>query len=239
MRIAICDDSTQDARFVQNMVSSWVKNRNIKLQTETFSSAESFLFHYVEDKNFDILLLDIEMGNMDGVTLAKRIRKDNDTVQIVFITGFADYISEGYEVSALHYLMKPVQEEKLFTVLDRAANALQKTARFLLLPAEGKMCRMPVSTIVYAEAFAHSVEIHTVQETIPAKLSISELEKQLGDGFIRCHRSYLVGLKYISRLSRTEVMLDSGKTLPLSRTAAPLVHQAFISYYTGDQNETV
>ena len=239
MRIAICDDSAQDAQFVKNMVIHWAKSRKTELQAEIFSSAESFLFHYAEDKNFDILLLDIEMGNMDGVALAKRIRKDKDAVQIVFITGFADYISQGYEVSALHYLIKPVQEEKLFGVLERAAEALQKAPRFLLVPAEGEMRRVPVSGIVYAEAFAHSVELHTVRETIPAKISISELEKQLGDDFVRCHRSYLVGLKYISRLSRTEVTLDSGKTLPLSRSAAPLVHNAFISYYTEAQNEPV
>ena len=70
-------------------------------------------------------------------------------------------------------------------------------------------------------------------------MPISELEKLLGDAFIRCHRSYLVGLKHIARLSKTEVILDNGKALPLSRTAAPLVHKAFISYYTGDNNETV
>ena len=239
MRIAICDDSAEDAQFVKRMATRWAQDRKTELHAEIFPSAESFLFHYAEDKNFDLLFLDIEMGNMDGVALAKRIRKDKDAVQIVFITGFADYISQGYEVSALHYLIKPVQEEKLFGVLERAADALQKIPRFLLLPAEGEMRRVPVSGIVYAEAFAHSVELHTVQETIPAKVSISELEKQLGDDFVRCHRSYLVGLKYISRLSRTEVTLDSGKTLPLSRSAAPLVHNAFISYYTEAQNEPV
>ena len=120
MRIAICDDSAQDAQFVKNMVVHWAKSRKTELHAEIFSSAESFLFHYAEDKDFDILLLDIEMGTMDGVALAKRIRKDKDAVQIVFITGLSDYISQGYEVLALHYLIKPVQEEKLFGVLERA-----------------------------------------------------------------------------------------------------------------------
>ena len=119
-RIAICDDSQHDAEYVLSLLTNWANKNQIAIQTECFPSAESFLFHYAEDKTYDILLLDIEMGKMDGVTMAREIRRDNQTVQIVFITGYSDYISEGYEVAALHYLMKPVNEQKLYAVLDRA-----------------------------------------------------------------------------------------------------------------------
>lgn len=206
---------------------------------DTFTSAENFLFHYAEESDYDILLLDIEMGAMDGVTMAKRVRKDNEAVQIVFITGFDDYISEGYEVSALHYLMKPVKQEKLSAVLNRAAAAMQKAERVILLTVGGRIQRLPVSRVQYVEAFSHTVAIVTGTDTLQVKMPISEVEKLLGEGFSRCHRSYLVGLKHVARLSKTEVILDNGKTLPLSRSAAPLVHKAFISYYTGNKDETV
>ena len=154
-------------------------------------------------------------------------------------TGFADYISEGYDVAALHYLMKPVKQDKLFAVLNRAVAAMQKTERVILLPIGGEMLRVPVSQVQYVEAFSHTVAIITETDTIQVKMPISEVEKMLGAGFVRCHRSYLVGLKHIARLSKTEVVLDSGKSLPLSRGAAPLVHKAFVSYYTGEKDETV
>jgi len=238
-RVAIVDDSNIDAEYVQSILNAWAQDRQASVQVQCFASAESFLFHYADDKSWDILLLDIEMGAMDGVSLAKKIRQDNETVQIVFITGFAEYISEGYEVSALHYLMKPVKQEKLFAVMDRAVLAMHKAERTILLPVNGEMLRLPISTVQYVEAFAHTVSIITVTETIQVKMSISEIEKMLGEGFVRCHRSYLVGLKHISRLSKTEVILDNGKILPLSRNAAPLVHKAFISYYTGDRDENI
>lgn len=238
-RVAIVDDSTTDAEFVQGILNYYAELRQANIQAEVFPSAEAFLFRYAEDKDWDILLLDIEMGAMDGVTLAKKIRLGNDSVQIVFITGFADYISEGYEVSALHYLMKPVNENKLFAVLDRAAAAMQKAERVILLTVGGEMLRLPISQVQYVEAFSHTVAIITGTDTIQVKMPISEVEKLLGEEFIRCHRSYLVGLKHIARLSKTEVILDSGKTLPLSRGAAPLVHKAFISYYTGEKDETI
>ena len=238
-RIALCDDVPQDRAYIRSILTSWSENNKQLVHIEEFPSAESFLFRYAEDKAWDILLLDIEMGNMDGVSLAKKIRQNNESVQIVFITGFADYISEGYEVSALHYLMKPVKKEKLFAVLDRAVAALQKSERAILLPLGGEVLRLPVEQVLYVEAFSHTVAVVTSEDTIQVKMPISELEKLLGDVFIRCHRSYLVGIKNIARLSKTEVILDNGKALPLSRTAAPLVHKAFISYYTGDNHETV
>ena len=238
-RVAIVDDSTTDAGFVKGILNSWADLRQKNIQAVVFPSAESFLFRYAEDKDWDILLLDIEMGAMDGITMAKKVRQDNESVQMVFITGFADYISEGYEVSALHYLMKPVKQDKLFAVLDRAVASLQKTERVILLPVGGEMLRLPVGQVQYVEAFSHTVSIVTVADTIRVKMPISEVERLLGDGFVRCHRSYLVGLKHIARLSRTEVILDSGKSLPLSRGAAPLVHKAFVSYYTGEKDETV
>ena len=238
-RIAIVDDNQVDAEYVHSILNTWARDRQAGVQVQRFTSAESFLFRYAEDKEWDILLLDIEMGAMDGVSLAKKIRQDNETVQIVFITGFADYISEGYEVSALHYLMKPVKQEKMFAVLDRAVAATQKTERVILLPVGGEMLRLPVGQVQYVEAFSHAVAIITGTDTIQVKMPISEIEKLLGNGFVRCHRSYLVGLKHIARLSRTEVILDSGKILPLSRSAAASVHKAFISYYTGEKDETV
>ena len=238
-RVAIVDDSAKDAEFVQGILNSWVNRRLIDIQTQVFTAAEAFLFRYAEDKAWDILLLDIEMGAMDGVSLAKKIRQDNESVQIVFITGFADYIAEGYEVAALHYLMKPVKQEKLFAVLDRAVAAIQKAERAVLLPVAGEMRRLPVGQVAYVEAFSHTVAVTTEADTVQVKMPISEIEKLLGEGFIRCHRSYLVGLKHIARLSKTEVILDSGKALPLSRSAAASVHKAFISYYTGEKDEIV
>ena len=103
-KIAICDDSGADRQFVLNMVRAWASSAGHTVHIDDFPSAESFLFRYAEESDYDILLLDIEMGAMDGVTMAKELRKSNDTVQIIFITGYSDYISEGYEVAALHYL---------------------------------------------------------------------------------------------------------------------------------------
>ena len=161
-KIAICDDSELDWQYIAAFVAKWAANAGHTVQIDTFYSAEDFLFHYAEKKDYDILLLDIEMGRMDGVSLAKRLRQENDTVQIIFITGYSDYIDQGYEVAALHYLMKPIREEKLCSVLDRAAEKLAKNERILNLELSGEMVRVPIYQIRYAEVFGNYVTIHAL-----------------------------------------------------------------------------
>ena len=133
VNFAICDDSVVDSNYVKELVTQWGNDKKYQVNIDIFSSAEAFIFHYVENKEYDVLLLDIEMENMDGVTLARQIRKSNKSVQIVFITGYSDYIAEGYDVEALHYLMKPLKKEKLYDVLDRAVNKIMQNEKHLVL----------------------------------------------------------------------------------------------------------
>ena len=238
-KVAICDDNKTDAEYVVELLMEWAKERGYIVPAKWFPSAESFLFHYADNKSYNILLLDIEMGETDGVVLAKKIRQEDENLQIVFITGYPDYIGEGYEVAALHYLMKPVDRKKLFMVLDRAVTNLHKHKRAVLLPIDGEEVKVPVEAIQYVEAFSHKVSVVTTKGIYELRKSLSEMETLLGKDFLRCHRSYLVGLNFVAGLSRAKVTLDNGTELPLSRSFATMVHKAFIEYYTGDENETV
>lgn len=232
--IAICDDNDADIKYLSLIVFEWARTAKIQIRIETFPSAEAFLFRYADEKSYDILLLDVKMRAMNGIALARQIRTQNETVQIVFITGFPDFIAEGYDVSALHYLMKPVREEKLFAVLDKAAKNIGKSERFLLFPVNSESRRISVGDIACVESFAHSSVITTVSEKLEVKKKISDMEKLLGEGFIRCHRSYIVGIKHIQSISKTEVTLDNSMKLPLSRSNYNAVNQAFIRYFKGE-----
>ena len=227
-KIAICDDSQADRDYVASLVRRWASEGDRSAHIEALSSAEGFLFHYAEESDFDILLLDIEMGGMDGVTMAKRLRQSNDTVQIIFITGYSDYIAEGYEVAALHYLMKPLDENKLFSVLDRAAEKLQKNEKVLHLELSGEMVRLPIHRIRWAEVSGNYVTIHETTDH-SAKMALGQLERELDDRFLRIGRSAIVNLTQIARVTRTEIRLLSGDCIPLPRGAYETVNRAIIN----------
>lgn len=228
LRIAICDDSATDRDYLAGLARRWAGQRLHTVQLALYPSAESFLFAYAEDKTVQILLLDIEMGKMDGVTMARTLRKDNDGVQIVFITGYSEYIADGYEVEALHYLMKPVDEDKLFSVLDRAADKLCRNEQVLTLELSGETVRLPVYQIRYAEVQGNYVTVHAKSD-YTAKMTLSELETRLDDSFFRLGRSALVNLGYVARVTKTAVTLNDGSVLPLPRGAYDRINRAIIN----------
>lgn len=228
-RVAIVDDSETDAQFVRDLLIDWSENRQLGIQSQIFSSAESFLFRYAEDKDWDILLLDIEMGAMDGVTMAKRVRRDNEAVQIVFITGYSDYIAEGYEVAALHYLMKPVNREKLLSVLDRAMEKRRQQERCLILECAGELVRIPFYEIRYLDVRQNYVTVHA-KDDHTVKRTLGDLEKELDNRFFRVGRSMIVNLSFIQRVTKTEVRLSDGTALPLPRGAYEPLNRAIIAH---------
>ena len=228
-RVAVVDDRITDADYVQSILNSWAEQRQAKILVEMFNSAEAFLFCYAEDKDWDILLLDIEMGAMDGVTMAKRVRQDNEAVQIVFITGYSDYIAEGYEVAALHYLVKPVNHEKLLTVLDRAMEKRKQEERCLNLEAYGEMVRIPFYEIRYLDVHQNYVTVHAKAD-YTVKRTLGDFEKELDDRFCRVGRAMILNLKYIQRVTKTEVRLSDGTVLPLPRGAYEPLNRAIIQH---------
>ena len=228
-RAAIVDDNRIDASFTEQALTAWAENRQLAVQAECFDSAEKFLFRYAGDKAWDILLLDIEMNAMDGVTMAKKVRAQNEAVQIVFITGYSDYIAEGYEVAALHYLMKPVSRGKLFAVLDRALEKRRQEDRCLNLEATGEMVRIPFYEIRYLDVRQNYVTVHAKKD-YTVKRTLGEFEKELDDRFCRVGRSMIVNLRFIRRVTRADVTLSDGSVLPLPRGAYEPLNRAIIQH---------
>lgn len=227
--IAICDDSKTDAALVQSFLLEWAKQRGTEVEIEVFPSAESFLFRYDEYKAFDILLFDVEMSGMDGVSAARKVRRENEAVQIVFITGYSDYIAEGYDVAALHYLMKPLNKEKFFSVLNRAAQKIMQNERCICFESGGEMLRIPVYEIRYLEVFRNYVTVHAKRE-YTVKRTLSEFEQELGSGFHRIGRAVIVNLKFVAHVTKTEVQLSDGTVLPLPRGAYEPLNRAIIAH---------
>lgn len=236
IKVAICDDSREDREYITGLLNRWASETNRCLVIQSFLSAEQFLFQYEDEKDFQILLLDIEMGKMNGVELARKIRELNRDIQIVFTTGYPDFIAEGYEVDALHYLMKPISEEKLVKVMEKAAANLRKAEKYILLQDNGEVLKVAADAIIYIEVFSHSCVIHTKEGNVETRTAISKMENELGTGFVRAHRSYLVNLEHIRKIGKAEIELENGETVPLARRKYVEVNLAFVSFY-GERQE--
>ena len=228
MKILICDDEEAYVEILRAHVHEYMANRFVAHEIITSTDPTSVLH---SGTRFDLAFLDIQMAQMNGMELARKIRERNRRIQIAFLTGLPDFISEGYEVDALHYLIKPIQEKKLFQVLDRAALNLQQAPKVVLLPINGRPVRIPTTDILYAEAFSHTILLHLSGGEESLRMRMSDLQELLGEDFYRCHRSYIVSLEHIRHLSRSAVFLDNGQQIPLARSAYDGIHQAFIHFH--------
>lgn len=229
-KIAICDDEACEIESLSQMVKEWSRTSGYACTLCSFPSAEAFLFEYENDKTFDLLLLDIEMKALSGLDLARRIRADGCRCEIIFITSHFEFAGEGYEVDALHYLAKPIAGNRLAAVLSKAAKRLLAEPPFILISAEGGTIKLYTADIIYVEAFLHYLCICARQGEYRIKESLSAFAKRLPDGFFRIHRSYLVSLKYVAKITRTGIFMENGRELPLARGKYDAVNLAFIEY---------
>ena len=229
-KIAICDDDGQQRGHVQEIVAAWARKNRHLVELKQYADSGSFLFDYAEEKDFDILLLDIEMPGSNGIELAKRVRKDSAGVQIIFVTGYYDYFSDGFDVSALHYLIKPVDERKLFPVLDRAADNLSYRQRSVLISTSDADIKVSLADITYVESENVYVIVHTVRGDYRTRISLAKFAEQLDDTFLKVHRSFVVGLKYIKKITRTEITMQNGDVVPIRRGMYDDVHAALVRH---------
>lgn len=229
-RFAVCDDNQEDMEYIEKLIRVWNQSAGYQIRIERFPSGEAFLFAYEDDPGFDVLFLDIEMKEISGIDLAQKLRELGSGIQIVFVTGYMEYIAQGYDVEALHYLLKPVTEEKLCGVLNRAMERLKNRERELTLATPEGIVRIPLAEIRYLEVMGNYVTIYG-RESYSVKRTLSQLEELLDERFYRIHRSYIVNMQLVKKCTRTEVILKDDTVLPLSRRNYEGLNRAMIMYF--------
>lgn len=230
LKLAICDDDATQRDYLVDLVGAWAKKNRHLIELKQYMSADSFLFDYSEEKDFDILLLDVEMPGRSGIELAKEVRQENQTVQIIFITGFYEYFSDGFDVSALHYLIKPADAAKLMPVLDKAVGNLSSRMRSVLLATPEGDIKISLADILYVEAENVYLNVHTTHGTYRTRMTLGKFLAESADTFFKVHRSFLVNLRYIKKITRTDVTMSNKDTVPLSRGIYHDIHAALIKY---------
>ncbi|MGN0976649.1 MAG: LytR/AlgR family response regulator transcription factor [Faecousia sp.] len=219
LRIGICDDFLEARFSLRCALERALERRGMEASFSEFSSGERLL-HWLENHlgELDLVFLDMEMGQLDGIDTARRLRAADDGLQLVFVTAYAHRVFDGYGVGALGYLMKPPKPEQLEDILARAAAALEKDAEKVFLCQSGEVTyRIPLKTIRYFVSDRRRVTCVTQGRSCTFYGKLDQVEQQVGQGFVRIHQRYLVRAGAVDRFSGSEVSLGD-TVLPVSRS---------------------
>ena len=230
MRIAVCDDEERFRLDIKKHIDQIYNSLDVVV--DSFSGGRELLAAF-ETRPYDLVFLDIEMPEMDGITLAKKLRVCSEKVFIVFLTGHVEYALEGYEVNALRYLTKPVQDDKLREVLRYVSDKMVEKKQ-ILIKVDGEEHLIDVSDILYFEAQNQYIMIYTTDADYLVRYNLSDYENELkADGFFRTHRGYLVSLGKVKKIGKNEVIMEGNVTVPVSRSMMPKLKDALYAYVEG------
>ncbi len=231
MKVAFCDDDVALAALLQSYAEAWGLAANRTMECSTYRTSEEFLLAWTSSTKFDAIFLDIEMGTLSGLELARVIRSINNDVSIVFVTGHSEYALEGYSVDATHFLLKPVARETFFECLNKieARMRLDMKSTFLIEKG-GKTIKLHYDELLYFESLAHILKAHTTRGAIEYRAKISDIEQRLTqqDGFVRIHRSFLVNINHVRIIDKTELIMENDDRLPIGRSYAREVRNEYI-----------
>lgn len=218
INIVICEDELEQRNIIKKYINDILKGISAKFELLEFESAEEFLLNKIEFKNVDIFILDIKMNGMSGMDLARLIREKDDISEIIFVTSLVDYIQEGYTVRAYRYLLKPINYEELKNHLLSCINDINKKKdNFMMIENKGIVHKVPINEIMYIEVAKKELTIYAKENSYKTKSSMDKVEKELEKfNFYRCHKSYLVNMKYIETIDKNEIIINCNK-IPVSK----------------------
>lgn len=228
--IAVCDDTQIDREIVVERLGEICLDEHINVEISCFESAEKLLDSIKEGRQYNMLLLDVMMPGMDGMELARTLRGNEDKVSIVFMSYNREMALQGYEVSAVRYLAKPVDDERLKEAVTFCYGRCQKSEE-IMLPVNGGTRKVMPKDIYYIEIIGRKCRIRQEKEEWDTGVSIEDLETMLDSyGFIRCHQSFLVNCRYVREFRKSSMELMDGRNVPVSKHRLKEVKQAFFDY---------
>lgn len=235
-KIAICDDEKIFRENIKKYVEKYLNQKDILFEIDTFNSGKEFLNMGIEMVQYEIVFLDINMDEIDGIATAKKIREYSSEMQIIFATAYIDYSLEGYKVGAVRYLLKNSInfDKSIFECMDATLDrmnyvALKKSFKF-------NECERDVllERILYIESRLHKLEFHIMEDRLTVYTlygTLNELEKDMQEfKFLRIHQSFLVNLKHIKNIANYKLILSNNQELVVPKARYKDVKNAFIVY---------
>lgn len=217
IRIVICEDEINQQELLKKYLEQILIDYANTYEILIYKSGEELLNNY--PKNVDIFILDIQMDNISGMDVARKIREiDTKNVEIIFVTSLVEYIQEGYEVRAYRYLLKPIKYDELKRHMINCIKEIEKGDKYLIINEKNDIKKIKHSEITYIEIQKKDMTIHTLNGDYLIKNTMDKIEKEIDNmNFYRCHKSFLINLEYVESIKQYVAILENKEEVAISR----------------------
>lgn len=232
INIAICDDQIYDRKNLKQALEKISLRNNIRFNIEEFKSGKELLSVYERDiPKFDVIFLDMILGDSNGIDIAKRIINVHSLVKFIILSSSKEFILDGYEISAVNYIIKPSSIERVEKELLRAIDIQENNEKFYEINKNGSTVLLKLNDIYYLEVDHRKINVYEKDNVIDYYEKLDNVEKDLDDkGFKRCHRSYVINISKIKELKSNEVKLLNGQVVPVGRKYKESLKETFFNY---------
>ena len=237
MKIAVCDDEP----VVRRQIAELIQRVYPAFQVQEYASGEELA---ASCQKWQIILLDIRLGGMDGMETARQIRRDGSQAVLIFLTALEEYVFQAFDVEAFQYLLKPLKKEKFYQVMELAVKKAQETSREqqqrgVVIKSGAVTRKMKLSEIICAEVQNRKITVHSTEGELEFYGKLSEFEKKLGEDFICPHRSYLIHFAYVSSYTAADITMDDGTVVPMAKQRYRAFVGQYLQYMKRQKRQTV
>lgn len=233
INIAICDDSEEDLKIISTFVSKSIEELNIAFKIAAFNEGQDLIEHMRSGKeNFDIVFLDIYMKASQGINIAKEIREFDKECKIIFITCSHEHAIDSYEVRAVYYILKPINEEKLNIAIKLAIEELNKENKHIVIMNKKGSYKILYKDILYAESKARIINIYLKSQEVITFYSKLEdfLQKLQDERFLQSHKSFIVNMDHILRIEDKLIFMVNKTNIPISSANMSKIKEMYFKY---------
>lgn len=229
-KIGICDDNEASQKLLKQICIKYYSDKNIHLDIDLYNNGEELL---KKGRKYDYLFLDIEMYNLNGVEVAKIIRKTDIDTMIVIISGYPEYKNKAYSVHVFDYLDKPIRTKKIFTLLNELERYFQKKRQtfYVSFKTINGIIQIDVDKIMYIEYFNRRLNINTIDGVHYMYGNIKDISEKLKKfNFIVPHRAFIVNMNHIERIEKNTICLQNRTEIPISKLKKKEINDIFLTY---------
>ena len=233
MKVVVCEDNGEDKNALCSYIHTFFQQISCPVEIIAYDDGDAFLRNFKSRKLDDakIAFLDIYMPGTSGIDVARKIRETNQELPIVFTTTSPDHGLDGYSVGAFQYFLKPVKYAEVKKALNQCVKLFAESIRFIEVMSDRLTVRITLKDILYIEIFNTVCLIHTVAGTVKSYCALAKIEQKLeGAAFLRTHRSYIVNMRHIKKITGDGFLLTSGETVPIRKNDQLAVRQAYMDY---------